>query len=154
MCSSDLLGRPFAAVIKLNGENKIEFDFGQGGDDNAEPVDFTGQEALGVCPKCGANVYDHGMAYTCEKAVAKPRACDFRTGKIILQRTIEPEQITKLLKAGRTDLLHKFVSKRNNRPFSAYLVRGKDGKIGFEFAPREPKTASKSSGKRAKDPAT
>ena len=144
------LGRPFAAVIKLNGENKIEFDFGQGGDDNAEPVDFTGQEALGVCPKCGGSVYDHGMAYTCEKAVAKPRACDFRTGKIILQRTIEPEQITKLLKDGKTDLLHKFVSKRNNRPFSAYLSRGRDGKIGFEFAPRETKAPAKSATKKPK----
>jgi len=58
------LGRPFAAVLKLNAENKIEFDFGQGGDD-AEPVDFTGQTALGACPKCGGPVYDTGMAYTC-----------------------------------------------------------------------------------------
>ena len=32
-----------------------------------------------------------------------------------------------------------FISKRNNRPFSAYLVRGKDGKISFEFEPRPAK---------------
>jgi DNA topoisomerase-3 len=137
------LGRPFSAVIKLNTENKIEFDFGQGNPDDAEPVDFNGLQVLGACPKCGGNVYDQGIAYVCEKTVAKPRGCDFRTGKIILQRTIEPEQITKLLRDGKTDLLHKFVSKRNNRPFSAYLVRGKDGKIGFEFAPREVKESSK-----------
>ena len=135
------LGRPFAANIKLNAEHKLEFDFGQANED-AEPVDFTGQETLGTCPKCKSNVYAHGMAYLCEKAAAQPRTCDFRTGKIILQRNIEPEQVTKLLKDGKTDLLHKFISKKG-RPFSAFLVRGSDGKVSFEFAPREPKAGAK-----------
>ena len=133
------LGRPFSAMVKFTDENKVEFDFGQDNDENAEPVDFSAQESLGACPKCGSKVYDHGMAYICEKFAAKPRTCDFRTGKIILQQSIEPEQITKLLKDGKTDLLRKFISKRNNRPFSAYLVRGKDGKIAFEFEPRPAK---------------
>ena len=135
------LGRPFAANIKLNAENKLEFDFGQANED-AEPVDFTGQESIGACPKCGGSVYSHGMAYLCEKAAAQPRTCDFRTGKIILQRNIEPEQVTKLLKDGKTDLLHKFISKKG-RPFSAFLARGADGKVSFEFAPREPKAGAK-----------
>jgi DNA topoisomerase-3 len=141
------LGRPFAANIKLNDEYKLEFDFGQANED-AEPVDFTGQQSLGACPKCGGNVYAHGMAYLCEKAAAQPRTCDFRTGKIILQRNIEPEQITKLLKEGRTDLLHKFISKKG-RPFSAFLVRGGDGKVTFEFAPREVKAGAKTAAKKA-----
>ncbi len=135
------LGRPFAANIKLNSELKLEFDFGQANDD-AEPVDFTGLQSLGECPKCGGNVYAHGMAYLCEKAAAQPRTCDFRTGKIILQRNIEPEQVTKLLKDGKTDLLHKFISKKG-RPFSAFLVRGAEGKVTFEFAPREAKAGAK-----------
>jgi len=80
------------------------------------------------------------VAYVCEKAVGPDRSCDFRSGKIILQRPIEPEQMRKLLATGRTDLLHRFVS-RKGRPFSAFLVRGADGKVGFEFAPREPKVA-------------
>ena len=138
------LGRPFAANIKLTPEFKIEFDFGQANDD-AEPVDFTGQQSLGACPKCGGNVYAHGMAYLCEKAAAQPRTCDFRTGKIILQRNIEPEQVTKLLKDGKTDLLHKFISKKG-RPFSAFLARGADGKVTFEFAPREAKAGAKAAG--------
>ena len=138
------LGRPFAANIKLNSEFKLEFDFGQANDD-AEPVDFTGQQSVGACPKCGGNVYAHSMAYLCEKAAAQPRSCDFRTGKIILQRTIEPEQVTKLLKDGKTDLLHKFISKKG-RPFSAFLVRGGDGKVTFEFAPREAKAGAKTVG--------
>ena len=55
-------------------------------------------------------------------------------------------------KDGKTDLLRKFISKRNNRPFSAYLVRGKDGKISFEFEPRpakKPGAAPARGGKKA-----
>ena len=130
------LGKPFAAIIKLTPEYKVEFDFGQQqGEGDGEPVDFSGQEPLGPCPKCGRNIYAHGMAYVCEGALASPRACDFRSGQIILQRPIEAEQMRKLLTEGRTDLLHRFISKKG-RPFSAFLVKGPDGKVGFEFAPR------------------
>ncbi|HSQ05719.1 MAG TPA: topoisomerase C-terminal repeat-containing protein, partial [Burkholderiales bacterium] len=139
------LGKPFAAVIKLNAEFKLEFDFGQqNAQGDAEPLDFSDKERLGTCPKCGAGVYAHSMAYLCENAGAVPRKCDFRTGKIILQRNIEQEQVVKLLSEGKTDLLHGFISKKG-RPFSAYLVRGSDGKIGFEFAPRAAKSAPKKS---------
>jgi DNA topoisomerase III len=130
------LGKPFAAIIKLMPDYKIEFDFGQQqGEGEGEAVDFSGQEQLGPCTKCGGSVYAHGMAYICENAVGSQRSCDFRSGKIILQRPIEPEQMKKLLTEGKTDLLHRFISKKG-RPFSAYLVRGTDGKVGFEFAPR------------------
>jgi hypothetical protein len=43
----------------------------------------------------------------------------------------------KLLAAGKSDLL-QFVSARTRRPFSAFLVRQPDGKIGFEFEARAP----------------
>jgi DNA topoisomerase-3 len=133
------MGKPFAALLKLSPDLKTEFDFGQAaGDADAAPVDFSDQQPLGPCPKCGANVFSHGVAYTCEKAVGPDRSCDFRSGKIILQRAIEPEQMKKLLATGKTDLLHRFISKKG-RPFSAFLVRGPDGKVTFEFAPREPK---------------
>ncbi|MDB5810553.1 MAG: topoisomerase [Betaproteobacteria bacterium] len=139
------MGKPFIAVIKLSAEFKTEFDFGQANEADAQPVDFSGQEALGACPKCGANVYSHGVAYVCEKATGADRTCDFRSGKIILQRPIEPEQMQKLLTTGKTDLLHRFISKKG-RPFSAFLTRGEGGKVTFEFAPREakaPKAAPK-----------
>ena len=124
-------------------EFKTEFDFGQNGNEaDAEPVDFSGQQPLGACPKCGGRVFSHGVAYLCEKAVGPDRTCDFRSGKIILQRPIEPEQMQALLATGKTDLLHRFISKKG-RPFSAFLARGDDGKVTFEFAPREPAKASK-----------
>jgi DNA topoisomerase-3 len=135
------MGRPFAAVLKLNGENKIEFDFGQDqkdGEGAVQEVDFSGQEPIGKCPKCGSRVFEAPMNYVCEKSVGPNRSCDFRTGKIILQRPIEKAQVQKLLETGKTDLIDKFISKKG-RPFKAYLVI-KEGKVGFEFEPRPAKT--------------
>jgi DNA topoisomerase-3 len=139
-------GFPFAAVLKMTAEHKVEFDFGNGGKDGepAAVVDFTGKEALGKCPKCGGNVYDNGMNYVCEKQTGPTPTCDFRSGKIILQQEIAPEQIKKLLAEGKTDLLTKFISKKNNRPFKAFLIV-KDGKTAFDFPPREGKGRTRSS---------
>ncbi|HXF47116.1 MAG TPA: DNA topoisomerase III, partial [Burkholderiaceae bacterium] len=132
------LGRPFAAVLKLTPEHKLEFDFGNAPleDEGAEQVDFSGATPLAPCPKCGANVYEQPMAYVCEKAVGAARTCDFRSGKVILQQPVEVEQMKKLLTEGRTDLLRGFVSNRTRRKFAAFLVRKPDGTIGFEFEAR------------------
>src|SRR5690349_1856904 len=128
------MGKPFSAVMRLNDEFKAEFDFGQSAEDEAPP-DFSGQTPLGKCPKCGSRVFEHGMAYTCEKAVGAGKTCDFRSGRMILQQPIERAQMEKLLATGRTDLLTGFVSKKN-RKFKAFLVKQPSGKIGFEFQPR------------------
>jgi DNA topoisomerase-3 len=145
------LGKPFAAVVRLTPEFRAEFDFGQSGE-GEEPVDFSGQTHLGGCPKCGNRVFEQAMAYVCEHSVGPEKRCDFRSGRIILQRPIEREQMEKLLSTGKTDLLHRFISKKG-RPFSAFLVRAADGKVGFEFAPRVAKAGAKDSpakGARAK----
>mgnify|MGYP001791504033 CR=1 FL=1 len=139
-------GWPFTAemVIKFDEETKnykLEFDFG---DDKAgetgELIDFSGKESLGVCPKCGAAVFDHGKSYICEKSVptlAQPTpSCDFKSGQLILQQPIAREQMSKLLATGKTDLLDKFVSMRTRRPFKAMLAWDAEaGKVNFEFAP-------------------
>jgi DNA topoisomerase-3 len=133
------MGKPFAAGMRLNDEFRTEFDFGQGSaSDNEEAPDFSKHERLGACPKCGAGVFEHGVAYVCEKSVGAQRSCDFRTGRIILQQPIERAQMKKLLATGRTDLLPRFISKKG-RPFKAFLVKTPGGKIGFEFQPRAPK---------------
>ena len=133
------LGRPFTAKLKLNEANEAQFDFGDGSGDSsdAEAPDFSGQEPLGPCPKCGARVFEMPAAYVCEKAVGAERTCDFRSGRVILQRPVDRTQMQKLLATGKTDLL-QFVSSRTRRPFSAYLVRQADGKIGFEFEAKSP----------------
>ncbi|MFM2086425.1 MAG: hypothetical protein RLZZ237_1294, partial [Pseudomonadota bacterium] len=143
------MGRPFAAILRIVRDEeiknfKLEFDFGQNDEsEDGEGVDFTGQTALGPCPKCAAGVYEMGLAYVCEHSVAKPKTCDFRSGRIILQQEILPEQMAKLLNDGKTDLLPGFISQRTRRPFKAFLVRGKDGKVSFEFEERKAKTPAK-----------
>ncbi|WP_424193252.1 DNA topoisomerase III [Ampullimonas aquatilis] len=150
------MGRPFAAILKIvedkdNNNLKLEFDFGQNQDEeDGEPVDFGNQASLGACPKCGSAVYEHGMSYVCEKSVGPGKSCDFRSGKVILQQEIAPEQMSKLLNDGRTDLLTSFKSSRTGRMFKAFLVRGPDGKTAFEFEAREPKAAGKTARKTAK----
>jgi DNA topoisomerase-3 len=78
------------------------------------------------------------MNYVCEKQAGVEKSCDFKTGKIILQQEILPDQIRKLLAEGKTDLLKGFISKKTNRKFEAFLTL-KDGKTAFEFKPREKK---------------
>jgi DNA topoisomerase-3 len=55
-----------------------------------------------------------------------------------LQRSIDREQVNKLLATGKTDLLERFIS-RKGRPFKAYLVLTDKKDVGFEFEKREPK---------------
>jgi DNA topoisomerase-3 len=151
------MGRPFAAILRIVRDEdinnfKLEFDFGQNDEsDDAEPVDFSAQTPLGPCPKCNAGVYEMGLAYVCEHSVAKPKTCDFRSGRIILQQEILPEQMAKLLNDGKTDLLPGFISQRTRRPFKAFLVKGKDGKISFEFEERKAKPAAKGKAAAAAD---
>ncbi|HKX53755.1 MAG TPA: DNA topoisomerase III [Nitrosospira sp.] len=143
------MGRLFNANIRLTDEFEMKFDFGTGGEQDAEEVDFSGQEPLGKCPRCGGRVFDHGMSYICEKSLGAARTCSFKIGKIILSRPLEREQVIKLLQTGKTDLLTKFISKKG-RPFSAYLVAGKDGKVGFEFEVKEPKVKTPAETEEAK----
>ena len=132
------MGRPFAAILKIvpdaeKDNFKLEFDFGQPQAEDAEALDLSGKTPVGSCPKCHGQVYEAGLSYLCENSVTKPKTCDFRSGRIILQQEIAPEQMAKLLKEGQTDLLPGFVSQRTHRPFKAYLALGKDGKVSFKF---------------------
>jgi DNA topoisomerase-3 len=153
------LGKPFAALIKMNDQFEARFDFGEGssggdggaGGESAAPPDFTGREVIGKCPKCGSPVYENGTQYICEKAVGAAKTCDFRSGSIILQQTIDKGQFAKLLSEGKTELLRGFVSNKTGRKFEAFLVL-KDGDVKFEFAPREKKPSRKGAG-AAKEPA-
>ncbi len=171
-------GWPFVAemVIKFDEDTKnykLEFDFGddKAGEDSGEIIDFSGQETLGPCPKCGpatgnANggmVFEHGKNYVCSKSVptqSQPTpSCDFKTGQIILQQPIERTQMHKLLETGKTDLLDKFVSMRTRRAFKAMLAWDPEaGKVNFEFAPSKfppRKTAAPAAkGAASKAPAT
>ena len=160
-------GWPFTAeiVLKFNEEEqnwKLEFDFGddKNAEETGELIDFSASEALGTCPKCGASVREHGSNYVCEKAVPTltqaTASCDFKSGKIILQQPVAPEQMRKLLETGKTDLLDKFVSMRTRRAFKAFLAWDPEaGKVSFQFEPRTSKYPPRktAAGAAAKTPA-
>jgi DNA topoisomerase-3 len=151
-------GWPFTAELKLAYDDeidnwKLEFDFGEdarNAEGDGEPVDFSGQQSLGACPKCKGHVYEHGTSYVCEHAVGAHTTCDFKSGKIILQQPVAREQMSKLLATGKTELLENFVSNKTRRKFKAYLsFDPKEGKVGFEFEPRAPRAAKAPAAKKA-----
>jgi hypothetical protein len=141
-----------AILIKFDAEvnnYKLEFDFGddKASEESEEMVDFSEQISPGVCPKCGAAVFQHGKNYVCERSVPTmsypSQACDFKTGQVILQQPIAFEQMRKLLETGKSDVLDKFVSMRTRKSFKAMLAWDAEaGKINFEFVPQLSPAAS------------
>lgn len=136
-------GRPFSSKLRLTEDFKLEFDFGNDEKENDEPVDLVALNVVGKCPKCGSNVYDSPKGYICERTLEK--GCDFRVGKTILQQPISAEEASKILSEGKSSELHDFVSNRTKRKFSAFLVLGKDGSIGFEFSQKKTRAVRKKS---------
>jgi len=129
---------------------KLEFDFGEEARreaESGEPVDFSEQESLGICPKTRGRVYEFGSSYVCEHAVGANVSCDFKSGKVILQQPIAREQMAKLLASGATDLLEGFVSNKTRRKFKARLAwDDKEGKVVFAFEPRPGRPPAKRAG--------
>jgi DNA topoisomerase III len=133
-------GKPFAAILILNEENKPEFEFNNNGNGDRIVIDPQRHSIVGKCQVCeGGQVYDTGMAYICEN-VAKG-SCTFKVSKTILQCEIPPEQMRKMLLEGKSDLLKRFISKKG-RPFDASLTLRK-GKIGWEFVNRPTRRKAK-----------
>ncbi len=148
-------GWPFTAELQLVrdeelGNWKLEFDFGEAAKregESGEPVDFSEQESLGLCPKTQGKVYEFGTSYVCEHSVGVHVTCDFKSGKVILQQPVVREQMTKLLASGATDLLEGFVSNKTRRKFKARLAwDAKEGKVVFAFEPRPQRVAAKKGG--------
>ena len=133
-------GRPFTAMLMIGEDCKVSlaWDGMPGADGTQGPISFLNDRSFGACPICKTPVRETNMAYCCEKrALAKPE-CEFRIAKMIKGREIPPEQMEKLLRDRKTDLLDRFKSSKN-RPFNAHLILTPEGKLGWEFAPRAPK---------------
>ena len=82
-------------------------------------------------------MFEWDSQYVCEKFQAEKKPCRFKAGKVILEQPLERAQMAKLLAEGKTDLLEEFVSSKSGRPFAAWLTTDDDGKVTFEFPPRE-----------------
>ncbi len=133
-------GKPFTASVRLT-KNKIEFLFA----DSIAELDIESikkSEPLGLSPVDNTPVFETPAAYMSESKLDGDKEKGLQISKIILARAITGDHIRQLLNDGKTELITKFIS-RKKRPFDAYLLINKAGKITFEFPPRKYKGKAK-----------
>ncbi len=126
-------GKPFTASLRLQ-EKKIEFLFTDS-TDNLDTEAIRATPVLGSSPVDGTPVHATPVAYMSSSAMEGDKKNGLQIGRIILNKVIEPRHIQQLLSEGRTELISGFISKKK-RPFDAFLLLDKKGKISFEFPPR------------------
>jgi DNA topoisomerase-3 len=132
-------GRAFSAPLKLDRtEWKVTFDFKKDDEGDGTQPEWVNPEPICKCRMCeGGQVFEAAEVFQCDQRAAKK--CTVRIGKTILRKNLTRSDIAALMKDGKTALLTGFVSARTGRSFKAFLVLKEDGKVGFEFAAREPK---------------
>ncbi len=134
-------GKPFSAILRLDAMNKVTFDFGDGGEggEDTKNLDRTQLRVIGTFKETGAKVYETPNAYACENTLDGEKKNAFRLSRTLLNKTLPPEEVTKLLEEEKTGLIKGFKSKRTGRLFDAHLILKPGGGIGFEFPPRPAK---------------
>ncbi len=132
-------GKNFTASVSLKN-NKIDFIFA----DSTADLDLDTikkQTPIGVSPVDKTPVFETPAGYLSESALDGDTGKGLKIGKIILEKEITVEYVRQLLEKGKTELIRGFISKRK-RPFDAYLLLDKKGKITFEFPPRKSRKQS------------
>lgn len=88
------------------------------------------QKTFGKCPICQAEVRDYPKSYSCTRW---RDGCAFTIWKTVANKKLTDSHIKKLMADKKTNLIKGFKSK-SGKPFHAYLIINKDGKVEFEFA--------------------
>ena len=145
------MGRPFAAVHQTERRIQAGIRFRPGPENEngevAAPVDFTGKEPLGKCPQVRrARVRRRDELRLRKGDRRRTRRAISAPAKSFCSRQSRRSRCRSCLPTGKTDLLTKFISK-NGRPFKAFLVVGKDGKVGVRISSRA-KPKRKAGGER------
>ncbi len=145
--------KPFSAGLELVqnvtktgkiGKWKTNFVFDDDLDSADELTDDQLLKTLTLKNGLEAKFYATDKAYHVPDFKTKDSPDGFRLGKTILQKELSADAVEKLFTEGKTPLLDGFISKRTKRPFKAHLTLDfEKGKIGFEFAPRPAKKATK-----------
>ncbi len=130
-------GKPFTATVRLKG-GKVDFTFANATDD-LDITEITNQKSLGKSPIDGSDVFETPASYMSRSALEGDEKKGLKISKIILSKEITPKNVSQLLQDGKTAIIKGFISKKK-RPFDAYLLMGKNGKISFEFPPRKKKS--------------
>ncbi len=126
-------GKPFTASVRMH-EQKIEFIFADA-IDTLDIEEIKASPCLGISPVDGTTVHETPAAYMSTSVLEGDKKNGLQISKIILAKAIEPKHIQQLLTNGKTELITGFISKKK-RPFDAFLLLDKKGKITFEFPPR------------------
>jgi len=153
-------GKNFTATLKLekneSGLLRPTFVFPprEGESESAAPVDFSTAPVVGIDPATNCKVYETSTAYRVNPAElpkSAKKVQPFSMQKKMLGLEIPREQIEKLLRDKKTDLLKGFTSKKTNRQFDAFLILRANGKLAWEFPPREakPRASKKKPAKRS-----
>jgi DNA topoisomerase-3 len=114
-------GKPFAAFLLWNKDNKIEFDF----------TEMPWEKTELKCPVCGKDIVKRGNIYKCEGYIDRDNGCKFFIGKIC-GKSLNDKQIGNLVNNGTTDLITGFKNKEGDS-FNAFLELDADKKIVFRF---------------------
>jgi DNA topoisomerase-3 len=133
-------GKPFTAVLRLTDADKVEFVF-EGGD--GEKPEVVNPEPVGASPVDGSPVFETMTSYMSQTAMDGDDKKGFRIGKAILGKTLDRDNVARMLKGEKTALIQGFQSSKTRRFFDAYLKLSKAGKLEFEFPPREFKPRGK-----------
>ena len=141
-------GKPFTAALRLSDKHKVEFVF----EDNAtgadgKALDLSQEEPVGVSPVDNTKVYETLTGYYSESALAGDAQKGLRVNKMILGKPIDRDNMRRMLTGEKTELIKSFQSSKTRRFFDAYLKLSRDGKIQFEFPPREFKGKKKAGAK-------
>jgi DNA topoisomerase-3 len=139
-------GKEFAAALVLNEKNKVEFVFDDlASADGKDGLDFSEQSPFGNSPKDNSPVYETLTAYV-SQSFAEGKETGLRIAKNILGKTLDAENVAKMLSGEKTELIKGFRSAKTRRLFDAFLRMDKTGKIHFEFPPRTAKFRKKKNG--------
>jgi DNA topoisomerase-3 len=87
---------------------------------------------LGPCPLCQSETKDFPKSYSCSKW---KEGCSFTIWKVVAKKKLSVSVVRTLMAKKKTELLKGFKSKAG-KPFDAYLLLNKEGKVEFEFIPR------------------
>lgn len=140
------LGRPYSAILKLDENFAVKFQFGDNDSneprrqenlDDAPVIGKCPRSAMGLCTCKDGELVATETAYVCR--CKTERKCSFRLGKTMLSHVITMPELEGLINVGKTPMIDDFVSKRTNKKFSASLVLDPRGSISFEFAKKTPR---------------
>lgn len=119
----DKTKKPFSAYLKWdNDANKIQFEFGE---NKREVSSFS-------CPCCYKKLYKGNYGYFCE--------CGFKFNNVIAEKTIDEDQIRKVLVKGESDVIYGFYTAKRRSKFKASLIVDKEKKsVTFKFCDNKDK---------------